>query len=322
MLKKLGIALVLITALVAATSIATAETVKLGLQPWLGYGPLWVADQKGFFKKHNIDVELTTFNWDQDMTAALASGNLHVIAGATNGMISNFNQGVDQKGFLVMDLSFEADAIIAKSEIATVADLKGKKVAFESGSTSDLLINYALKEHSMTIADIEHVPMGASEAGLALIAGRVDAAVTYEPYISTALTRGKDYRVLYTAAEKPGLISDMLTGSSTWIKSHPAEVQGLIRAWDDAINFIRANPEEGSALIAKAVGSPMEEFTPAFKGIRLYNVAENVEFLKGEFQATILEIGEIMQETKPAEIKKVPTANDLLMLDNLYAVAK
>jgi len=319
MLKKLGLAFALMTATITA---ASADTVKLGLQPWLGYGPLWVAQQKGFFEKHGVDVALTTFNWDQDMTAALASGNLDVIAGATNGMISNFNQGVDQKGFLVMDLSFEADAVLAGSGIGSIAELKGKKVAFESGSTSDLLINYALKENGLSMADIEHVPMGASEAGLALIAGRVDAAVTYEPYISTALAQDKSYKVIFTAAEKPGLISDMLSATSEWIKAHPTEVQGLIRAWDESINFIRQNPDEGSALIAKAVGSPMEEFEPAFKGVRLYNVAENVVFLKGDFQATIQAIGEIMQATNPNEIKKIPSADDLLALDDLNAVAK
>ncbi|WP_292637423.1 ABC transporter substrate-binding protein, partial [Mesorhizobium sp.] len=114
MLKRLVLAI----ALVAATATAAcADTVKLGLQPWLGYGPLWVAKEKGFFEKNGVDVALTTFNWDQDMTAALASGNLDVIAGATNGMISNFNRGVDQKGFLVMDVSFEADAVLAAKGI-------------------------------------------------------------------------------------------------------------------------------------------------------------------------------------------------------------
>ncbi len=103
----------------------------------------------------------------------------------------------------------------------------------------------------MTIADIEHVPMGASEAGLALIADRVDAAVTYEPYISTTLTQGGDYKVIYTAAEKPGLIGDMLTASSEWIKSNPDDVKGLILAWDDAINFIRSNPEEERASLPR-----------------------------------------------------------------------
>ncbi|MGQ2905861.1 MAG: ABC transporter substrate-binding protein [Neoaquamicrobium sediminum] len=318
MLKRLTI-----VAAIAASSLgsAHADTVKLGLQPWLGYGPLWVAEEKGFFKDHNVDVALTTFNWDQDMTAALASGNLDVIASATNGMVTNFNQDVDQKGFLIMDLSFEADGIIAGDGIASIADLKGKKVAFESGATSDLLINYALKENGMTIADIEHVPMGSSEAGLALIAGRVDAAVTYEPYISTTLSQGEGHSVIYTAAEKPGLIGDMLTASSEWIKANPEDVKGLILAWDDAINFIRANPEEGKAMIAKAVGSPMEEFEPAFEGVRLYNVAENVEALKGEFQASLQTVGEILQATNPDNIKTVPAPEDLLMMDALNAVA-
>ncbi|WP_217578669.1 ABC transporter substrate-binding protein [Mesorhizobium sp. GbtcB19] len=319
MLKKLGLAAIVVAATVSA---ACADTVKLGLQPWLGYGPLWVAKEKGFFEKNGVDVALTMFNWDQDLAAALASGNLDVVAGATNGMIAKFNQGFDQKGFLVMDVSFQADAVLAGNGIGTIAALKGKKVAFESGSTSDLLINYALKANGMTLADIEHVPMGASEAGLALIAGHVDAAVTYEPYISTALAQDDSYKVIFSAAQKPGLISDMLTARSDWIKAHPKDVEGLIRAWDDAIGFIRANPAEGGELIAKAVGSPMKEFEPAFKGVRLYNVAENKEFLKGDFQSTIQEIGEIMHATKPDEIKKIPPAGDLLALDELNAVAK
>ncbi|NCU20807.1 transporter substrate-binding domain-containing protein, partial [Candidatus Falkowbacteria bacterium] len=204
---------------------AGAETVKMGVQPWLGYGPLWVAEEKGFFDQRGVDVDLMNFNWDQDMTAALASGNLHVVAAGSNAVIANVNQGVDQKGFLVMDLSFEADAILAGAGVGSIADLKGKSVAFETGATSDLLMNYALRENGMTLADVTHVPMGASEAGLALIAGRVDAAVTYEPYISTALAQDGGYKVLYTAAEKPGLISDMLTASGAWIAANPDEVK-------------------------------------------------------------------------------------------------
>lgn len=218
MLKHLGLAA---TVTLASAATLSAEEIKLGLQPWLGYGPLWVAQEQGFFDAHGLDVDLATFNWDQDMAAALASGNLDVVAYATNGVISNFNQGVDQKGFLIMDLSFEADAIIAGKDITSIEDLRGKRVAFESGATSDLLMNYALKVNGMSLADIDHVPMGASEAGLALVAGRVDVAVSYEPYISTALSVSDENSVLFTAAEKPGLISDLLTASSEWIDAHP-----------------------------------------------------------------------------------------------------
>ncbi|NCU20763.1 hypothetical protein EOM89_08505 [Candidatus Falkowbacteria bacterium] len=74
-------------------------------------------------------------------------------------------------------------------------------------------------------------------------------------------------------------------------------------------------------MIAKAVGSPMEEFDPAFEGVRLYDLAENLTFVQGDFQATLAEIGAIMQATNPDEIKTVPAADDLLALDPLRAAA-
>lgn len=313
--------LLLTVALIAMSAAAQADTVRLGLQPWLGYGPLWVAEQQGFFEANGVDVELSNFSWDQDLTAAVASGSLDVIAAATNTAINYFNQDLGLKGFLIMDVAFEADAVLAGPDVGGIADLAGKTVAFETGATSDLLIRYALQEAGMSIEDIQHVPMGASEAGLALISGQVDAAVTYEPYISAALAQGDGHKVIYTAAEKPGLISDMLVASGDWIAAHPEEVQGLIRAWDQAVEFIRANPEEGGAIIAEAVGSPMEEFAPAFAGVRLYNVAENMEALGGEFQDTVAEIGSIMQATNPEEITKVPTAEEIMDLSGLQAVS-
>lgn len=307
--------------LLTGASFASAETIHLGLQPWLGYGPLWVAAEKGFFEQNGLDVELTTFNWDQDITAALASGSLDVTVAATNTVITYVNQGVDVKGFLILDVSYEADAILAGADIGSVADLAGRTVAYEAGTTSDLLINYALKEAGLSVADIQHVPMGASEAGLALISGQVDAAVTYEPYISAALAQGEGHKVIYTAAQRPGLISDMMIATPAWLEANPEAAQGLIRAWDQSVEFIRANPEEGGAIIARAVGSPMEEFAPAFAGVRLYTVEENMEALAGDFPATVTEIGTIMQATKPEEITKVPTADEIMWLDALKAVA-
>lgn len=317
MLKHLGLAA---TMTLASAATLSADEIKLGLQPWLGYGPLWVAQEKGFYEKHGVEVDLTTFNWDQDMAAALASGNLDVVAYATNGVISNFNQGVDQKGFLIMDLSFEADAIIAGKGISSIEDLRGKRVAFESGATSDLLMNYALKSNGMSLADIDHVPMGASEAGLALVAGRVDVAVSYEPYISTALSVSDENKVLFTAAEKPGLISDLLTASATWIDENPGDVKGLILAWDDAVRFIRENPEEGGQIIADAVGAKMEEFQPAFEGVRLYTLPEIVEFLEVDFPATVQDIGEIMIATNPENIKTIPTMDQIMSTDILMSI--
>jgi NitT/TauT family transport system substrate-binding protein len=309
-----------LAATMSVSAAAAQEAVKIGTQPWLGYGPLWVAAEKGFFQQRGVNVELVNFAWDQDVNAALASGNIQVQCAATNTLITLINQGVDAKGFLLMDASYEADAILAKTEIASIADLKGKSVAFEAGATSDLLLNYALGQNGMSIKDVEHVPMGASEAGLALIAGRVDVAVTYEPYISAALSQGEGYHVLYTSAERPGLISDLLIAETAFIDGNPEAIKNIILAWDDAVRFVRENPEEGGKIIADAVGSPMEEFTPAFKGVRLFDLKENKEQLAGPFQETFATIGKLLTEQKPDEIKTAPGADQALATGALMSL--
>jgi len=308
-------------ALMALAAPVQAETVKIGLQPWLGYGPLWIAEQQGFFEKNGVDVELINFTWDQDVAAALASGNIQVISAATNTVILNINNGVALKGFMVMDGSTTADAVLAGNNIASIAELKGKKVAYELGSTSDLLINYALNSNGLTIADVEAVPLAAADAGLALIAGRVDVAVTYEPYISAALAQGPDFKVLYTAGEKPGLISDVLAADASFIADNQDDLVGIIKAWNEAVTFLRDNPEAGGKIIADAVGSPIEEFNTAFAGVHLYDTTENAAMLKGEFQATVAEIGSIMQQANPDEVKTVPTGDEFLDLTAINTAA-
>ena len=307
--------------LTAIAAPAQAETIKIGLQPWLGYGPLWIAQEKGFFEQNGVDAELINFTWDQDVAAALASGNIQVISAATNTVILNMNNGVDLKGFMIMDGSTTADAVLAGKDIASIAELKGKTVAYEIGSTSDLLINYALTSNGMSIADVEAVPLAASDAGLALIAGRVDVAVTYEPYISAALAQGPEFKVLYTAGEKPGLISDVLAAETGFITDNQDALVGIIKAWDQAVTFLRENPEEGGKIIADAVGSPIEEFNTAFAGVHLYDIAENAAALEGDFQATVEEIGAIMQTANPADVKTVPTGAAFLDLAAIQAAS-
>ncbi len=291
--------------------------VKLGVQPWLGYGPWWIAEANGYFADHGLDVEVIDFTWDQDMNAALASGRLDVEAVATNTMIAMINQGVDAQAFLLLDASFEADAILAHKDITSIADLAGREVAYEPGSTSDLLLNYALNEAGLSIDDVKSVPIAAAQVGIALIAGQVDVGVTYEPYISAALKDRDEYGVLYTAAERPGLISDVMIAQRSYIEENPEIILALALAWNDAITFLRENPDEGGQIIADAVGSPLEEFQVAFEGVQVFDLEENAVQFSGEFLETFVTVGEIMMSLNPDEITAVPDPADVLAVDYL-----
>jgi len=118
------------------------------------------------------------------------------------------------------------------------------------------------------------------------------------------------------------LISDLLTAKPAWIADNHDAIQSLNRAWDDAVDFIHEHPSEGLEIVAAAVGRPLDEIKTAFTGLRLYTVEDNIAFLEGTFQATIVDIGEIMQAIHPEEIKVIPSAGDLLSLDDLHAVGR
>ena len=303
----------------AAGDAAATTTVRIGTQPWIGYGPWWIAQEKGMFEKYGIQAELIDFVTDTEVNAAFASGNMDVANVASHTAIKLFANGVDLRVVLLEDVSTTADAILAPSAIATVADLAGKTVAYEEGSTSDLLLNYALRQNNMSLDDINPAPMPAADAGAALIAGQVDSAVTYEPYISEAVNQNPDIKLLYTAAERPGLISDVLAASAPFASENPDVMRNLLKVWSEAVDFLRANPEEGRAIIAEAVGSSPEELVTAFEGVAFYNLDENRQYLAydsqnaaavfNDVQTVALAIGLI---DEPVDLNQMVDANYLM----------
>lgn len=273
-------------------------TFKMGIEPWLGYGPWRIAEKKNLFASQGLEkVEIVNFTQDADINSALASGQLDGSNIATHTALAMAAAGLPIKIVMMEDVSMKADAIIAGKEIASVKDLKGKQVAFEQGTTSDILLNYALAANGMTIDDIEKVPMPAADAGAALIAGKVPASVTYEPYLTLAMNQDKSVKLLYTAGEDPGLVSDVFVVRDEVLKEKPGQVVALIRAWNDGVKAYRANPKEGQAIISESVGAKPEELETAFDGVVFYSLDENLDQLQGDF------LKKTIQDVKQAAIK-------------------
>jgi NitT/TauT family transport system substrate-binding protein len=302
---------------VSVPAAATKELVKvrIGTQAWIGYGPWWIAKEKGFFEKNGLDAELIDFVEDKEVNAAFASGNMDAANLATHTAIKLFSVGVDLKLVLMEDISTSADAILAGEKIESIADLKGKQVAFEEGTTSDLLLNFALLENKMTMDDIIAVPMPASDAGTALMTGKVPAAVTYEPYISEALKENKELKAIYNAEKCPGLISDVLVISGKFAKENPEAAKALLKVWGEATDFYAKDPEAGKEIIANAIDSSPEDLKTAFDGVQFYGLVPNKADLGGGFLTTLDTVAEISKsigliEKKP-DLKKLVDASFL-----------
>ena len=218
------------------------------------------------------------------MTAALGSGDVDVANAASHSALQWLENGLPGYIALFLDTSLEADAILAGQGIDDISDLEGASIAYEEGSVSNLLLDHALTEAGLSTDDIETVPMAPSEAAVALQAGRVDAAVTYEPYISDTAGADSDISTLYTAAEQPGLISDILFVSEQAMEEKPDAVQKVIDAWGPSVDFYRSNTDEAQDIIAENIGSDAESLRTAFEGVEFYDLEENATLLGGDYQ--------------------------------------
>jgi NitT/TauT family transport system substrate-binding protein len=269
-------------------------TFQMGIEPWIGYGPWWIADQNGHFAENGVQAQITNFNTDADINAALVSGQINGANIATHTALRLASEGTPITIVLLLDQSNAADAIVAGKDITSVADLKGKQVAYEEGTTSDILLRYALSQNGMTIDDIEPVLMGASEAGVAVTAGQVPAAVTYEPYITSALAANPDLQLLYGASEKPGLIGDVFVVQNEYLAAHPGQVDALIKSWGAAMADYQADPAGGQAVIEKAVGAEAGTLKTAFDGVQLYDLQAAKDLMTGgDYGATLKEVKDI-----------------------------
>jgi len=286
MRKITGVALgvvVLMGVLMASALVdreAAAEPLKIRYSIWVGYGPLFVAKEKGFFKEEKVDVDLVNIEDPKEGFFAMAAGRLDGVVSTIDTMVLYLKKGNEYQYVLALDDSAGGDGIVARKEIQSIKDLKGKKVAVNEGSVSQFFLNVVLKENGMTQKDIEVVNMKQGDAGAAFVAEKVDAAVTWEPWLSKgkAAPHGK---ILIDSSQTPGLITDVLIFPRTVIQKRAREIQGVVNAWNKAVAFWEKNPDEANKIMAAGVGDWLKDpkvFAEVLQGVKFYDQAGNKKF--------------------------------------------
>lgn len=259
--------------------------VLLGHSSWIGFVPLNVADDMGFFDAHGADVDIQSFESKADSRAALAAGQIQGISTTIDTQIMTAAAGIPIKVVLAEDTSSGGDGISAKSEITSFEDLKGHTVGLDtSGGASYFWFQYLLKQHNMTLDDVEVVNMSSGDAGAAFVAGQVDAAVTWEPWLSRA-KEAEDGSVLMDSSETPGIIVDTLAMDSDFCEKYPGTVKAIIQGWYDALDYIKSNPDEAYKIMMKYTGDEtVEALEGEMAGVSFYDQAGNEEYYKSDFK--------------------------------------
>lgn len=254
---------------------AQSEKVIIGQSSWIGFAPLYIAEEKGFFKEHGADVEIQSIESKTDSKTALAADRIQGVSTDMSTQVMNAAAGIDLAQILALDTSAGGDGIVAKKEYNSIEDLKGKKIALDTTGGADYFwFQYLLQQKGMTLKDFDVQNMSAGDAGAAFVAGKVDAAITWQPWLSKAEKTDFGHTIIDSKAS-PGVIVDTFAMKKSYIKDHPQVAKAIVAGWYEAINYMKSNPDDAIAIIAKRMGEKPESIKSELNDVKFYDQAGN-----------------------------------------------
>jgi NitT/TauT family transport system substrate-binding protein len=276
------------------------RSLRIGLASWPGYEFLYLAQEKGFFRKEGLEVQLIEFTSISDSRRAYERGQIDAM-GAT---ITEVLQARDQSSrspqvVQVVDYSNGADLILARPGIADCAGLRGKRVGVELATLGIYILARGLEENGLSLSDVETVSMDQPSMAEALRNGTVDAIVTYSP-LSVKVIRELKAITVFSTAEIPGEVVDVIAVEAGINAQRPGEVAKLLRAFHRAIAYSHQNPADAYRIMAAREGFTPEDFATALTdGVKMLSESDQAGFFGpgGKLAAVIEASDRILRQT-------------------------
>jgi NitT/TauT family transport system substrate-binding protein len=295
----------------AAPFAAHAQKVVLGMSGWTGFQPLKLAELAGIFKKNGVDIEIR-FIPPVQRSAALASGALNAAATTVDQHIVWSSAGIPTVQVALIDKSNGGDGLAVRGGINSIQDLKGKSVAVDGpGTVQHFMLSYILEKNGLSIRDVIRNTMGAQPAAQSFVAGQNDAAVTYEPYLSTVRAKPDSGKILVTSKEYPVVI-DVLVFKTDFIQSHPKVVKATVDSFFEALDMIRREPAKAFELMGSVVKQPGDAFAKSAAFITWQDRAANKAYFAKEHQPFVEFAVRVLKSNRV--IEKEPAAKQMIDL--------
>jgi NitT/TauT family transport system substrate-binding protein len=285
--KRLLLPLFILAALVLSacgsstptTSTKYSGTIHIASSTWTGYALIYLANSKNIWKNHGLDVSFKDVEDPNDRFIALAAGRLEGMASTVDAFARQQSNGVQAVEVFPIDASVGGDGILAKSTIQTVGDLKGKTVAVNQGSVSEWFLAQVLLKNGLSLKDVKEQNMKSGEAGAAFVAGKVDVAVTWEPWLTKATKARADGRVLVSSKEYPDLIMDSFAFRKDFVQKYPDTVKDFMKAYYEAFTWMQQNTADALKIIGDAVGESSDDVKADLDTMTLYDLSTGKQIM-------------------------------------------
>src|SRR5512137_2769238 len=284
-------------ALAAAGTLAAAQETKvaIAISGWTGFAPLTLAAQAGIFKKNGVDVSIKKIP-QKDRHLAIASGDVQCAATTVETWLVWNANGVATTQLFQMDKSYGADGMAVRNNVAKIADLKGKTVAASAPGTAPYFtLAWFLKKNGLSVKDVTVVNLEPAAAAQAFVAGQNDAAMTYEPYLSTVRDNPNAGKIIATTLDYP-MIMDTFGCTPKFLAENPKAAQALANSYFEALELIKKDPQKSNELMGAPTKQSAEQFGKSAAYLRWQDKAANQKFFAGEFQQFSKEAADLLLE--------------------------
>ena len=297
-------------ALMAAAATAQDTPVAIGISGWTGFAPLTLAKEAGLFKKQGLDVSIKKIP-QKDRHLALASGDIQCAATTVETWIVWSANGIPTTQIFQLDKSYGADGMVVKPGINSIKELKGKTVAASAPGTAPYFtLAWMLAKNGLTLKDVTVVNLEPQAAANAMIAGTsgLDAAMTYEPYLSAVRAKPEAGKIIATTLDYP-MVMDTFGCTPKFLADNGKAAQGLANAYFEALEMIKADPKKSFEIMGADVKQPGDAFEKSQANLRWQDKAANQKFFAGEHAAFSKEAADLLMSA--GIIKQMPDMSKL-----------
>jgi len=263
--------------LLAACSLAKAEPLKIAYSDWPGWVAWEIAIQKGWFKEAGVDVEFMWFDYVPSMDAYVA-GKVDAVTMTNGDALVTGATGKPSVGIIINDFSNGNDMIVAAPGIETIKDLKGKKVGLEEGFVSHLLLLTGLQQNGMKAGDVTIINTPTNETPQVLASKAVDAIGAWQPNSGQALKVLPGSKPIFTSADAPGIIYDLLYVSPESLEKRRDDWMKVTEVWYRIVDYMKAeeNLDDVLKILSARVKISPEEYEPFLKGTYILSLEEAI----------------------------------------------
>jgi len=257
---------------------ATGTPLTIAYSDWPGWVAWDVGIQKKWFDAAGVTVDFKWFEYVPSMEA-FSAGKVDACAMTNGDQLVTGASGGASVAIVLNDYSNGNDMVVARAGINSVEQLKGKKVGVEVGFVSHLLLLNALKSAKLSDKDIKIVNIPTDQTPQALKSGSVDAIVAWQPNSGQALRDVAGSKAIFTSANLPGIIYDVLAVNPKSLAERQADWEKVVGVWYRIADYIKdeKNQAEVLQIMSARVGLTPEQYAPFMKGTFLLGAEGNAK---------------------------------------------